>query len=84
MLGYTDLGDLPENKRIEVIGNMVMTAPQISHDRPFVAGIALEDQAKADRYAEKLKKRFPQIRIIETVPGLVPGTVLLRVGKALQ
>ena len=81
--GFSDLADLPENERIRVIGHTVLNAPG-EGGAPFVAAIALEDKAKADRYAEKLKKMFPIIRIIGVVDGIVPGTVTLKVGAPVQ
>jgi len=80
MNGYADLGDLSENKRIKVIGRFVMSQSANSA-KPKIVGIALEDEDKAKRYEKKLLKMFPTIQIIDIVPGLVPGTVLLRISS---
>lgn len=77
--GYTDLGDLPENDRITVIGKYVMAEPANSTEKPQVIGIALENKEKAERYAKKLLRKFPTIKIIEIAPGIIPSTVLLRI-----
>ena len=73
MKGYSDLADLPEDQRIVIIGNAATSGN--------IVGIALEDdEQKIARYIEKLTERFPKVRHISTDPGLVPGTVTVRVG----
>ena len=73
MKGYSDLADLPEDQRIKIIGE----AAQAGN----ICGVALEDDAdKIARYIEKLTSQFPKVRHISTDPGLVPGTVTVRVG----
>lgn len=73
MKGYSDLADLPENQRIEIIGKAA--------EAGNLCGIALEDDdEKIRRYIEKLTTRFPKVRHISTAPGIVPGTVLVSIG----
>lgn len=73
MRGYSDLADLAEDQRIKVIGIAAMAGN--------IIGIALEDDdEKVRRYLAKLAKSFPKVRHISTDPGLVAGTVLVRVG----
>lgn len=71
--GYSDLADLPEDKRIEVIGIAVTVK------RETVA-VALEnEEKKIVRYERKLKSRYPGLLAIERASGLVPNTILLLV-----
>ena len=79
-----DLYNLNENDRIQMIGESVMTAPQSSGKRPPMNGFIVENDAKADRYVEKLRKLFPGIRVIDRHPGPTPNTVLVRVAGPLQ
>lgn len=73
MKGYSDLADLPEDERIQIIGESAMAGN--------IIGIAIDDDdRKVRRYLKKLLKRFPGIRHIDTKPGIVPGTVIVRVG----
>lgn len=73
MKGYSDLADLPEDERIQIIGESAMAGN--------IIGIAIDDDdRKVRRYLKKLLKRFPGIRHIDTIPGIVPGTVIVRVG----
>lgn len=70
MKAYADLADLPEDDRIAIIAAAAAEGN--------VVGFMVEDNAKADRYIEKLKA-YPLVRFIDRGPGLV-GTVLVRVG----
>lgn len=84
MKGFADLSHLSENQRIDAIGKFVMRQPANSTIPPQIIGIALETEEKAKRYEKKLLKKFPTIRILDIVPGIVPGTVLLKIsGPAL-
>jgi len=65
---YADLGDLPEDERIEVLAQTAQSA---------VVGFVVEDNAKADRYLLKLG---PRVRLIGRGPGPVANTVLVRIG----
>ena len=73
MTGYADLYDLPEDQRIAIIGS---TAAEGS-----VVGFIVEDDAKADRYLEKLIAGH-RIRLIDRLAGPVPGTILVRIGPS--
>lgn len=70
MKAFTDLADLPEDKRIEIIAEAAKTQ---------TVGFVVDDHPKADRYCEKLAK-YPAIRVIDRVDGPVAGAVLVRVG----
>ena len=73
MTGITDLADLPEDERIQIIGEYVM--------KGHIAAIAIDDEdEKVARYIDKITTRFPKVRHISTDPGLVPETVIVRVG----
>jgi hypothetical protein len=70
MKAYADLASLPEDERIAIIGQTASTS---------IVGFFVDDDAKADRYIEKLKK-YP-VRLIERRSDvLVRGTVFVRVG----
>jgi hypothetical protein len=66
---YADLADLPEDDRIRLIAQTAVAT---------VVGFVVEDDAKADRYIEKLS-RYP-VRIVGRGSGPVKGTVMVRVG----
>lgn len=71
---YADLGDMSEDARIAVIGQMVMT------QRKTVAFVVdAVPPAKVRRYIRKLTGRFPGIRILEQLAGPTPGAVLVKV-----
>ncbi len=71
MKGYVDIAELPEDDRIALIARTAAAGN--------VVGVALEDDdAKIARYESKL--RADGARIIDRKPGLVAGTILLRVG----
>lgn len=72
---YIDLYTLPEDKRIQMIGDMAIGK---------VVGIMLEknEPAKIARYIEKVTKRFPEVRHIDTtdVPDTKDLVVMVRFG----
>lgn len=69
---FVDLGDLEENKRIEMIGHRAM-----AHNEKVA--FIVEDDAKATRYMAKLKAKFPLIKELWRGPGPVEGTVTVKV-----
>ena len=75
---YTDLYKLPEDERIDAIGKMIFSEPANSANKPITFGLCVEDNEKADRYIEKLKKKFPTIRVLYRGPCEVPGIVLVK------
>lgn len=76
--GYSDLSALTEDERISVIGRVVDANRQITG---FTVGVAMEDdKKKIDKYVRKLLDRFPELVVRSKEKGLVPNTVLLRVG----
>ena len=72
---YIDLYTLPEDKRIQMIGDMAATR---------VTGVMLEknEPVKIARYIEKVTKRFPEVRHIDTtdVPDTKNLIVMVRFG----
>jgi hypothetical protein len=85
MTVYADIADYDEDKRIEMIGNTVMSGSKSSADKPVMTAFIVEDEAKVDRYITKLQKRFPGIRIIDRFQGPVKGiSVTVRVGGPLR
>jgi tetrahydromethanopterin S-methyltransferase subunit F len=67
---FIDLATLPEDERIVIIGQ--------SAEAGNTCAVFVDDDTVADRYVKKLKKY--QVQIITRMPGLTPGTVLLKVG----
>jgi hypothetical protein len=74
---FADIADLPEDRRIELIGHRAV-------DHNETVGFIVEDNKKADRYIDKLKAKHPNIRLIYRGPGPVPDTILVKVGPALN
>jgi len=52
---FSDFSKLPEDDRIDIIGKAVMSMG-------LTTAFVVDDDAKADRYMQKLKDRFPGIR----------------------
>ena len=67
---YADLADLPEDKRINVIGNAAMKGQR-------VAFIVDDEPEKPLRYIKKLTTLFPQVGVLEMHPG--PGANVITV-----
>jgi len=80
---YFDAADLEEDKRIDLIGKTIMDGVS-KDDKPFTAGVVVEDHVKADRYIEKLKLKFPMIRVIKKFDGPVQNTVSIVLGQPLH
>ena len=57
MKAYSDLHNLNEDDRINTIGQFVMNGNKTA----FV----VEDESKANRYINKIKRRFPKITQFE-------------------
>ena len=73
---YIDVADLCEDERIGRIGDACTVGG--------IVGFVVEDEpGKADRYVSKLKSRYPGVSVISTGPGLIPGSVLVRVGRVM-
>ncbi len=73
MSGYADLGDLPEDERIAIIGAATVEGR--------IIGFFVDDDAKADRYLTKLLANY-RIRVVSRGPGPVAGSILIRIGPA--
>lgn len=67
---FSDLADLPEDERIDIIAAAALDN---------IVGFIVDDETKADRYIEMLKK-YPNITIFDKKPGPIKGTILVRVG----
>lgn len=61
MKGYADLADLPEDKRIEMIGHRVMDHKEVVG---FMVDVENGSHAKGDRYIKKLLEKFPAIQVM--------------------
>ena len=75
---YKDIANTPEDDRIDTIGRTVM------EQKLSVAFIVDSELGKADRYIEKLRKRFPGIVVIGRGDGPVTGTVYVKVGPPVN
>lgn len=74
---FLDLADLPEDKRIEMIGHRA-----VDHCETVGFMVDIEDgsHAKGDRYIEKLTRRFPSISVMFRGDGPVTGVETIKVG----
>jgi predicted DNA repair protein MutK len=72
---FADIAGLPEDDRIDIIGHNAVT-----HKK--VVGFIVEDDAKADRYLQKLTAKFPGIQVIYR--GSWRNTVLVKVGPPAE
>lgn len=72
--GYSDLAELSEDERIELIARSVL-------ENGATVGVALDDrQEKVDRYTRKLEAAGCEVE--EEVHSIFPGVVVLRVKPA--
>lgn len=78
MAKYAPMEHMPEDERIRRIGEMLMleTAPDkecaICTDAEGADGLA-----KAQRYARKLKERFPNVQVLRIAKGPTAGVVTI-------
>lgn len=80
---FVDAAELEEDKRIDLIGKTIMEGVP-KDNKPFTSGVVVEDHAKADRYIDKLKVKFPMIRIVKKFDGPVKNTVSIILGQPLH
>lgn len=73
MKGFADLADLPEDRRIAIIGRTAAAGKDIV----FV----VDDDVTADRYITKLLAAY-RVRVITRGPGPVTAAVFVRIGQA--
>ncbi len=64
-----DLHRLPEDDRIQLIGNSLMTAQKRSDGQPVIAGVVVDNDAAAERYVQKMATEFPRITLQDKMPG---------------
>jgi hypothetical protein len=72
---FADLGDLDEDDRIQIIGQLAEGGKQI--------GFIVENPLKAARYVGKLLARYKVQKNYEG-PGPIKGTTLVRVGPKVN
>jgi len=72
---YLDLFLLPEDDRIQMIGEKTMASLGI------VGFVVDSDDGKAERYLLKLFVAFPNLELVDKSIGPVSNTVLCRVRK---
>jgi len=80
---FVDAAELEEDKRIDLIGKTIMKGVP-KDNKPFTAGVVVEDHEKADRYINKLKEKFPMIRFIKKFDGPVKNTDSIILGQPLH
>ena len=82
MTGYVDLHSLPEDERIQVIGDAIMRLPAGQ-----IVGITVDDAEKGKRYAAKLKAKFPGIDHVSTTElakqGPLAGAMILKFQRSI-
>jgi hypothetical protein len=78
MTFYADIADHDEDDRILIIGQQVMT------QNKTVAFIVDDQPGKVDRYIEKLRAKFPGIRLIWRGKGPVAGCEAVKMGPPLN
>lgn len=71
---FFDLYKLDEDKRIDLIGHMVMT------HKKTVAIMVDDEPDKPERYIRKLKQKFPMITTEGPFKGPVKDVVTIKVG----
>lgn len=78
-----DLSKLPENKRIDYIGQTIMNAPKSSLDKPLMIAVMVEDNTKAARYIAMMKEKYPRVRVVDQLPmGNTWGNcIIIRFGE---
>jgi hypothetical protein len=70
---FADLADLPEDERIRIIGQTAEGGESV--------GFFVDDDAKADRYIEKLTRQF-RVQVVERKRNvLVNNTVFVKVNR---
>lgn len=73
MKAFADLADLPEDERIRIIGQTAETGERV--------GFFVDDDVKADRYIEKLTRKF-RVQVVERKRNLlVNNTVFVAVNR---
>lgn len=70
---FVDLHSQDEDKRIQMIGQAVMT------HRKLVGFVVEAEAGKGARYIKKLKERFPGIVVLDRRDGPVAGCETIRV-----
>lgn len=72
MTEYADLADLPEDDRIAIIGRTAEGGQRVA----FI----VEDHVKANRYIEKLTKRF-SVSVAKRLTGPIKDTISIVVTR---
>lgn len=68
---FQDMAGKPESVRIDVITAHVRAGQRVA--------FYVEDDAKADRYLEKLVKKMPKLFVHYRGVGLTPDTIMLTI-----
>lgn len=74
---FIDLADLPEDKRIDMIGHRAVDHRETVG---FMVDVENGSHAKGDRYIEKLTERFPSITVMWRGDGPVDNVETIKVG----
>lgn len=73
---FADLFKLPEDQRIDLIGNFVTESNESIW---FLTDSGPGDEGKADRYIKKIRAKFPELIIAPIETGPVENTVAIRI-----
>lgn len=69
---FADLGDMPEDRRIDCIGKCVEAGKTV--------GFIVESKKIGDRYIKKLLLDFPNLVVLAKFDGPVSQTITIKVG----
>lgn len=74
MTRFMDVGDLEEDKRIDMIVH------QARDHKKVVAFITDDIPDKPERYIRKIKEKYPEVVVFDRFKGPVENTVTIKVG----
>lgn len=71
---FADLYHLSEDERIDLIGRQVT-------EKNSIVGVLVDDEpGKAGRYIDKLRAKFPALKVHDVFSGPTAGVVTIKVG----
>lgn len=74
---FKDITDKSEDERIKEIANKILMNPDLKIG--FVTDAPRQDETKAKRYLEKLKKLLPNLTVLYFGPGPTRDIILVKV-----
>lgn len=76
MKAFIDAASIEEDRRIGLIG-----AAAIKETKPVAFIVEADPPEKAERYIRKLLERFPQLCVLQRLPGPVPTVVTISITR---